>query len=56
MKWAKLFATRSLNPSNHKMIVSKAVEIKVNIEHEGYSISTANGKVNKGNIWMNQPN
>jgi hypothetical protein len=55
MRWDKSFDTRSLNPNNHKMIVAKAIDIKIMIEHEGYGITGANGKVKKGNVWMVNP-
>ncbi|MDC3298047.1 hypothetical protein OAU99_01575 [Candidatus Poseidoniaceae archaeon] len=55
MQWKKLFDTRSTNPSNYSLIVSKAVDIKVKLEHEGYTIIGARGRVKKGTNWMQAP-
>lgn len=55
MQWKKLFDTRSTNPSNYSLIVSKAVDIKVKLEHEGYRIIGARGRVKKGTNWMQAP-
>lgn len=55
MRWNKLFDTRSINPSNFELIVSKAVDIKVTLEHEGFGVVGARGKVKKGTNWMLSP-
>ena len=55
LRWKKLFDTRSINPSNFKLIVSKAVHIKVILKHEGFEVVGARGRVKKGTFWMQPP-
>ena len=51
MQWFRLFDVKNINANNFTLIVSKAIEIKVKLEHEGYTVKGAMGRFTRKKTW-----